>query len=1079
MSGQFPPSRPDWSNIDVIHRNTLPPRSYFFLYDSEEKALLGETETSCSVKLSGAWKFHHATNPFDVPDGFAAPEFDTSKWSDIPVPSHWQLQGFGHPHYTNINYPIFVDLPNVSYSDNQTGTYVRKFTLPSSFAGQQVRLRFEGVDAAFHVYVNGELLGYSQGARNPSEFDLTDLAHPDVENTLAVRVYQYCDGSYLEDQDQWRMSGIFRDVFLHAFPQSHIKDFQVQTLLDDQYEDAELRVKADIEGAGGHFGIRLVDHAGSIIAEETKSIAATSGPLEVSLMVQNPRKWTAETPFLYKLVLSYNDRYICQNVGFRRIEIKSGIYSINGNRIVFRGANRHEHHPLHGRAVPYEFMKQDLLLMKRHNINALRTSHQPSDPRLYALADELGLYVLDEADVECHGFWAIEEAALSSADRDRPYDERKAMFRPGCGVYTSDNADWKEQYVDRAVQLCMRDKNHPSVIMWSLGNEAFYGSNFQDMYDHIKAIDDTRPIHYEADHKAQTVDLYSKMYPHVEDIIEFAKEPNFTKPLVLCEFVHAMGNGPGNIKEYVDAFYEYPRLQGGWVWEWANHGLKKKDPKTGHDFYAYGGDFGDEPNDYNFVMDGVLFSNHTPTPGLLEYKKAIEPVQVLSRQGSIVTIVNRYDTTNLDHLDCEAWLVTDGNKEKLGKLPIPEDLAPHSTGNLGLPKLPEHTGETFLQLDFLLRDATNWAEAGHLVASSQLRIQGPAAVAAPKSTNSPPTIAATGASLSITAASSTFSFSLASGKLTSWRKNSIELIQSSMGPELTIYRALTDNDRPQDGQAWIKSLVRLAKHHVQNVTWSTSESVTVIVKSKLAPPVFSWCIQTTTTYTFNGDGTWHVRCKGVPEGLSFPPIMPRIGLEFTLPKSFNEVSWFGRGPGESYKDKKLSQNVGNWTSTVDELFVDYEFPQETSNRTDVRWVKFTSSGNIAQTVSNTVSALASKFGEVVSTAAANFPNPAVSTGTTAQESRIVSSNGMNIEAKPSFTARFGTQEGFSFMASHYTARDLDESKHPFELHQRKKDYVVVRLDADHHGLGTGSCGPKTLDKYALKSEPFEFEIWFE
>ena len=444
--------------------------------------------------------------------------------------------------------------------------------------------------------MNGQEAGYSQGARNPSEFDITGYVN-DGENVLAVRVYQYCDGSYLEDQDQWRFSGIFRDVYLHAFPRAHIKDFHVQTILDDKYEDADLKVKVDVEGED-ELTLKLLDRAGQTMAHETTHSSGSTANFQVK--VSSPKKWSAETPYLYKLVLSFGGRFIVQQVGFRRIEIKEGIYLVNGKRIVFRGANRHEHHPEHGRAVPYDFMKQDLLLMKRHNINAIRTCHQPSDPRLYALADELGFWVMDEADVECHGFATIDEAALSRGDKAKSFEEKKALVYGHSARFTSDNPEWRAQYVDRAVQVCMRDKNHACVVMWSLGNEAFYGCNFQSMYDEIKAIDQTRPIHYEGDFEAQTVDLFSQMYPQLGNIIDFAKEPNYTKPLVLCEYIHAMGNGPGNIKEYVDAFYEYPRLQGGWVWEWANHGLKKKDAKTGEELHAYGGDFGDEPNDYNF-----------------------------------------------------------------------------------------------------------------------------------------------------------------------------------------------------------------------------------------------------------------------------------------------------------------------------------------------------------------------------------------------------------------------------------------------------------------------------------------------
>ena len=568
---QFPQSKPDWSNPDVIHRKLLPPRSYYFQYEHEEDALPANTDLACAVKLSGTWKFHHANSPFDAPDGFEASSFDSSKWSTIQVPGIWQLQGYGKPHYTNVAYPFFVDPPNVPFDENQTGSYVRKFRIPEQYSDEDLRLRFEGVDSAFHVYVNGKLAGYSQGSRNPAEFDITNLVNISGENTLAVRVYQYCDGSYLEDQDQWRFSGIFRDVFLLAFPEASIQDFQVRTLLDNEYQHAELKVSMRISGDGsaGEVGIKLLDSSGAEVAKQSSQVPSPC--VEFSLNVTDPRKWSAEEPNLYNLVLSYGGRHIVQNVGFRKIEIRDGLYLVNGKRIVFRGINRHEHHPTFGRAVPYEFMKQDLLTMKRHNINALRTSHQPSDPRLYALADELGLWIMDEADVECHGFATIDTLALSPEDRKRPFDERGALVYRHSARFTSDNPDWREHYVDRALQLVHRDKNHPCVVMWSLGNEAFYGRNFKSMYDEIKRIDQSRPIHYEGDSgpgsavhitEPETVDVVSRMYPWLEAIIDFAKKPDITRPLVLCEYVHAMGNGPGNIKEYIDAFYQYPALQG-------------------------------------------------------------------------------------------------------------------------------------------------------------------------------------------------------------------------------------------------------------------------------------------------------------------------------------------------------------------------------------------------------------------------------------------------------------------------------------------------------------------------------------
>ena len=1097
MSGTFPLSKPDWSNVEVIHKGTLPPRAYFHLHTDESTALQG-TSSDCSLDLNGIWKFYHSKSPFSAPQGFESPDYDTSRWDNIQVPGHWQLQGWGAPHYTNVNYIIPVDPPNVPFDDNQTGSYVRIFEVPEKFADQQLRLRFEGVDSAFHVYVNGKEVGYSQGSRNPSEFDISSFVSRTQSNILAVRVYQWSDASYLEDQDQWRFSGIFRDVALLAFPETRIEDFYVQTLLDDDYRDAILKVDVTTHGLGS-LALKLIDPRGQIVSTETKEVSASS--TSFSIAVANPLKWSAESPALYKLVLSLGGRYIAQKVGFRRVEIVKGIYRVNGKRIVFRGANRHEHHPLHGRAVPYEFMKRDLLIMKQHNINAIRTCHQPSDPRLYGLADELGLWVMDEADLECHGFGTIAEHALTNP-RDMPMEDRKIKIQGPGGSWTSDNPVWEAQYVDRANQLVSRDKNHPCVVMWSLGNEAFYGRNFQSMYDHIKSIDKSRPIHYEGDFEAQTVDLFSQMYSSVDSIIQFAGEKDFTKPLVLCEFVHAMGNGPGNIKEYVDAFYKYPRLQGGWVWEWANHGLLSKDLKTGSDYMAYGGDFGDEPNDYNFILDGVLFSNHTPTPGLTEYAKAIEPVQLLGYADGKITLVNRYDTITLDNLVCQAYLVADSHKKNLTPVSIPTGVQPHTeaTVDISLVDLSKFTDDVFLQLDFSFKEQNNWSPAGTLVASSQVQLQQARPLARIYEPATVPAVDATAHTLNIATLGSNFTFSLASGRLVSWLKGTTELIHDQMGPNLTLSRAMTDNDRPQDGRDWVQSYLKFARPHMRNIMWSSTKHpgcVDVVVSARLAPVVLSWSFALTTTYRIHNSGKVHIFCTGKPEGQNLPPTIPRIGLEMAVPASFDRVSWFGRGPGECYKDSKLSQHFGNYHSSVDGLFVDYEFPQENGNRTDVRWVKLSpttaSSGtslpynaNAAMsTATNLVRSMTEAMSSLISPVQSQLqdqtlpPGPFSGNPRETDEKNVAQAQAVVGVSTPSITASFGDQEGFSFNASHYTAADLEQAKHPFDLKPLKRDYIVLRLDADHHGLGTGSCGPKTLDQYALKTGDFEFELLLE
>lgn len=649
----------DWNNLNVLHRNTLPARSHFFLYNSQEDAIQAaqthDVSKSKSQLLSGIWKFHLTQSPLIGPLDFFHEGFNTSQWHDIRVPGIWQLQGFGKgPQYTNVPYPFPCNPPHVPLDDNECGRYVRHFTIGPEADDHQIRLRFEGVDAAFTVWVNGVDVGYSQGSRNPSEFDITDLVRRGgPTNTLAVQVYQRCDGSYIEDQDQWWLSGIFRDVYLHYFPKAHIKDFLVWASPATEHSPPMINIKRELSQESSGTLIRFLDNVDQV---NTRIVctSTTYGSYAVETMtVAGTKEWTAETPYLYYLILYVigSGSWICQRIGFRSVELINGVFNVNASPIKIRGVNRHEHHPDFGRAVPFEFLKRDLLLMKTHNINAIRTSHQLNDPRLYDLADELGLYIIDEADLECHGCEiAVEGTAPASL--------------------LSDNPDWEDAYVDRAVQLVQRDKNHPSIICWSLGNESFYGRNHQAMYNWIKSVDRTRLVHYEPDGNGQTVDILSRMYLPVDRLIEYAKAKDWTKPYVLCEYAHAMGNGPGAIKEYVEAFYQYPRLMGGFVWEWANHGLRTR-TKNGTEYMGYGGDFGDEPNDGCFVMDGLVDSNHEPTPGLVEYKKAIEPVQTLRIDGTGVRIVNRYDFLTLDHLDCRYSVITEGGSVEDGRVNIP------------------------------------------------------------------------------------------------------------------------------------------------------------------------------------------------------------------------------------------------------------------------------------------------------------------------------------------------------------------------------------------------------------------------
>ncbi|KAJ4483419.1 glycosyl hydrolases family 2, TIM barrel domain-containing protein [Lentinula aciculospora] len=1028
-------TQPDWNNLKVLQKNRLPHRSYFFSYRNEEDALTYNENLSTAISLNGTWKFQLVDNPLDSPMDFQSPSFDTTTWANIVVPGMWQLQGFGQPQYTNTVFPFSVSVesdgtPSIPFEGNYTGSYVRKFSVPSEWQGSSARLRFEGVDSAFHVFCNGKEVGYSQGSRNPSEFDVSSLLHFNSENTIAVRVYQFCDGSYIEDQDQWWLSGIFRDVWLISFPVNHIADIQIQTHLDKNLHDAILTTKVTFIGSCIPLIIKLLDQSKSLVVPKENLTTAS-----FALSVPNPLKWTAETPHLYHLVVCTPEQTIAIRVGFRTAELKDGVFMVNGQPVIFRGTNRHEHHPEFGRNVPYDFLRADLLLMKKHNINAIRTSHYPNHPRLYHLADELGLWVIDEADLEAHGFADIEEAALGPDKNVLKGKERQNYSYDLAAKWTTDSPAWEEAYVDRARQLVSRDKNHPCVIFWSLGNEAFYGRNFQAMYDWIKSYDSTRLVHYEADRKAQTVDVLSQMYSSVDTIIAYAEDPTSSKPLVLCEYIHAMGNGPGAIKEYIDAFYKYPLLMGGFIWEWANHGLLTTN-KEEKEYYAYGGDFGDEPNDGNFVMDGILFSDHTPTPGLVEYKKAIEPVQVIGGSEMKIEIINRYDFLTLDHLRCEWEIVGDGYARPGGEVAIPSGIKPGESATLHIAhpvKRSSLPSEGYLTVSFTLKDATSWAPAAHEVANGQIllkphipRSSGSYLSAMYKSVSpfsfSFP-VTQKDKTLLITGKDSQWTFEMTFGHLVSWVKKGENILCSP--PVIDFYRALTDNDRPQDGAQWIEKRLHQTKDHFKSISWETTSdgNTMVSVLSRIAPPVFEWSVDTTTTYTFTSAGV-QIKVHGIPQGINLPDTFARIGLTFQMPHEFSTVRWFGRGPGESYKDKKLSQKFGTWKATVDQLFTNYEFPQEGGNRTDVRWVSIDS-------------------------------------------------------GKKQLKATFPFREGGNFCASHYTTKALDSSRHPFELEKKRMDNVVLRLDFAHHGLGTGSCGPKTMEKYALKVEEFLYEVWLE
>ncbi|MDB5083191.1 MAG: beta-D-galactosidase subunit alpha, partial [Bacilli bacterium] len=706
----------DWETEQILQRNRVTTRSYFIPFVDEAAALTCERGNSSYFQLlNGNWNFHYATAPAYSPTGFFEESFDVSGWDTLPVPSSWQMHGYGKPHYTNTVFPFPVDPPRVP-TENPTGAYRRDFYVSDTWAGLRINLRFEGVDSAFHVWVNGHEVGYSQGSRLPSEFDITSFVRSGY-NSLSVRVYQWSDGSYIEDQDMWWLSGIFRDVYLIATPTVYLQDFTVQTELDDQYQNATLKLNTLLKNSTANgvenlqVAVRLLDSLQQPMQglNQSRTVSVRAGEqvdLQLEMRAAGPEKWSAENPYLYHLLLSLQNekgevlQVIPCRVGFRQVELKDGNLLVNGVPIMLKGVNRHDHHPDLGKAVPLEWMIEDVRLMKRHNINAVRTSHYPNDPRFYDLCDQYGLYVMDESDLECHGF-------------------------KQAGNYTqlSDNPEWEAAYVDRIERMVQRDKNHPSVIMWSLGNESAYGCNHEAMAGWAHEFDPTRLVHYCGDSQARVADVYSTMYTTVEKMHELGSRTDLTKPHILCEYGHAMGNGPGGLKEYVETFYTYKRLQGGFIWEWLDHGIRQH-TADGQEYFAYGGDFGDQPNDYNFVIDGLVFPDHTPSPGLIEYKKVIEPVKVdevdlLQRK---IQITNRYDFISLDDLKCVWNLMADGQVLQSGELDVRNIIAGSNetiTVPFTLPDVLKPATDYWLNIVFNLATDRVWAEAGHEVAWAQ------------------------------------------------------------------------------------------------------------------------------------------------------------------------------------------------------------------------------------------------------------------------------------------------------------------------------------------------------------------------
>ncbi|MBM7571937.1 beta-galactosidase subunit alpha [Aquibacillus albus] len=1033
----MPTIKHDWENLDVLQRNRRPDRAHFIPFDDKRSALTFDRNNASSFKLlNGLWKFHYATNPSLAPEKFYAADYDTSSWDDLYVPSSWQMHGYGKPAYTNVVYPFPVDPPFVP-NENPTGSYTREFFISKAWLDKQITLKFEGVDSAFHVWVNGDEVGYSQGSRIPSEFDITPYIQ-EGKNSVAVQVYQWSDATYIEDQDMWWLSGIFRDVYLLAEPKVHVQDYFVKTMLDENYENAILEIETIVENSsdqsvdGYKLAYELMDVDGKAVVTEHESesisIAANSTETIVQTFnISKPNKWSAEDPYLYNLLLSLKDgtgevsEVIPTRVGFRSVELKDGVFLVNGVAIMLKGVNRHDHHPDLGRAVPIEWMIKDVELMKQHNINAVRTAHYPNDPRFYDLCDRYGLYVIDEADLETHGFDVI-----------------------GNWDQLSDDPEWEAAYLDRMKRMVHRDKNHASIIMWSLGNESGYGRNHVAMANWAKAYDDTRLIHYEGESRAitrtesdynpnrdpESSDIFTTMYTAVEVMDTLGQRTDLKKPHILCEYAHAMGNGPGGLKEYWETFYKHERLQGGFVWEWLDHGIRQY-TEDGQEYFAYGGDFGEKPHDSNFVIDGLVMADRTPSPGLIEYKKVIEPVLVkaIDLERGEVNITNRYDFISLAHLHATWSIKTGESVVARGTLPVSE-IAGRSSQvvELGYDLNVFHgsTDDFWLNIDFTLTNDTEWAQTGHKVAWAQFELPvQKAEIEEVAFSDNQLRVEDLRNSLVVSGDDFEVRFDKVFGSLEEWKHQGIDLIKT--GPKLNLWRAPIDNDlwaQPHwkdvpSVKEWKDHGLHRLQQRVDSVNYNSlgDYQVEVVVEARVAPPVLSWGITTTYTYLIDVNGKIAIDVKGEPYG-KLPKTFPRIGLKMEVPNMLNRVKWYGRGPGEAYVDSRQANAFGVWSKNVEELYTPYVYPQESGNRHEVRWATLTNESGV----------------------------------------------GMKFQGQPNF----------DFNVCYYTPEVIEEAQHTYDL--VKQDFITIQVDHKQHGLGSSSCGPDVLEKYRLYSGPFQFAL---
>ena len=998
-----------YEDLSVLHENTMPARAYFIPASKRMDNLVEHREESDRMQLlNGTWKFQYFNSIYDVQEPFFEKDYDTENFDEIQVPSVWQMAGYDTHQYTNIRYPFPFDPPYVP-QDIPCGTYAHTFVYHKDENAPKAFLNFEGVDSCFYVWINGSYVGYSQVSHMTSEFDITDLLR-DGENSIAVLVMKWCDGSYLEDQDKFRMSGIFRDVYILKRPKQAISDYHIKTRIEDMLAKVEIEMKFY---SPLNVKISIEDRNGAVVA--LGSIAEEGTAV---LEIASPELWNTENPYLYKLILETENEVIVDHIALRKIEIKDQVIYLNGQKIKFRGVNRHDSDPVTGFTINPEQITTDLTLMKQHNFNAIRSSHYPNAPFFYEMCDKYGFMVIDEADIEAHGPFMIYRKEDTDYNRFKRWNEKIA-----------DDPVWEEAIVDRVKLMVERDKNRFCIVMWSMGNESAYGCNFEKALEWTKNYDPDRITQYESaryrnydeTYDYSNLDVYSRMYPALSEIQEYLDKDG-SKPFLLVEYCHSMGNGPGDFEDYFQMIQDNDKMCGGFVWEWCDHAIAHGTAENGKTIYAYGGDHGEEIHDGNFCMDGLVYPDRTVHTGLLEYKNVYRPARVISydKESGELVLHNYMDFDDLkDYVKISYELTQDGLVISKGKLPE-VSAAPHSEGKINLKINVPESGKCYLKFIYHLKKELPLLDEDHILGFDEIEVSKEdtkcklAEKWIPKTVvDSELQVNENDTQIHIKGREFAYTIDKRTALFTEMKFAGREYLNHPM--ELNIWRAPTDNDM------YIKSEWKKAHYDKAYTRAYTTE----VVQGKHGVKITSHAsvVAETVQKILDVTITWKIEAAGkidadiaVTKDDEFPDL-PRFGVRMFLDKKLSAVRYFGMGPQESYCDKHQAASHGLYRADVGDLHEDYIRPQENGSHYDCEYVELNNS----------------RYGIVAS-----------------------------------------AEKAFSFNASYYTQEELEKKTHNYELIE--SDSVVFCVDYALNGIGSNSCGPVVLEQYRFDDVLFRFQF---